>query len=111
MHKNADPTKPYSRLNPNYNKNKQLVGRYGINLEQYNEMFAQQEGKCLLCDRHQSEFKKALAVDHDHQTGKVRSLLCDNCNKGIGCLQVNIEILKKAVAYLESHQASIKEIK
>lgn len=110
MRKDARPERLYSRYNPNYERNKRLVNRYGININEYNEMLSSQEGKCLLCERHRSEFKKALAVDHDHNTGKVRGLLCDHCNKGIGCLQDNVTILQKAISYLQKHQSILEAI-
>ena len=43
-------------------------------------MFKEQYGCCAICGKHQSELKKALAVDHDHRTGKVRGLVCNMCN-------------------------------
>lgn len=44
-------------------------------------MYRLQEGKCAICKRHESEFKRRLSVDHNHKTGKVRGLLCFQCNK------------------------------
>lgn len=57
--------------------------RYGISLEQFDELFEKQQGCCAVCHRHQNEFKKRLAVDHDHKTGEIRGLLCDNCNRRV----------------------------
>lgn len=74
--------------------------RYNISLEDYNEKFNIQNGRCGICGRHQTEVKKRLAVDHDHVTGQVRSLLCDDCNKAIGCLQDSSEVVMKAFEYL-----------
>ena len=73
---------------------------YGITLEEYNERFAEQGGKCAICDLHQSELKNALAVDHDHETMVIRGLLCISCNSGIGKLGDNIEGLERALNYL-----------
>jgi hypothetical protein len=77
-----------------------LVKKYGISLDQYDAIFAKQEGKCAICNRHQSEFKRALAVDHSHETSKVRGLLCFACNSGIGKLQDNPDLLDSAARYL-----------
>ena len=77
--------------------------KYGISLQDYNDMFATQEGCCSICGRHQVEFKKSLHVDHCHDTGKVRELLCQSCNTGIGSLQDDPELLRVAIEYLEKH--------
>jgi hypothetical protein len=83
-------------------KEKQLKQRYGITIEEYNDLFLKQGGKCAICSKHQSEFKIALAVDHNHETKEIRGLLCFNCNMGIGRLQDSIELLKQAIVYLKS---------
>src|ERR1035437_10727167 len=57
-----------------------LKKKFGITWEEYDELFKKQNGYCPICGRHQSEFKKRLSVDHDHNTKKVRGLLCQNCN-------------------------------
>ena len=82
------------------NRARNLLHKYGITLEDYNQMFADQEGCCKVCDRHQSEFTNNLCVDHCHTTGKVRGLLCFSCNTGIGHLKDDIELLKRAITYL-----------
>lgn len=71
-------------------------------LSYYNQLFLKQEGRCAICTKHQSEFKKALHVDHDHKTSKVRGLLCTRCNPGIGYLQNSPTICKAAYEYLLS---------
>lgn len=65
-------------------RNRQLQNTYGISLGDYNELLAQQSEKCAICGKHQSEFDYPLHVDHNHQTGKVRGLLCVGCNTGLG---------------------------
>ncbi len=79
-----------------------LKRNYGITLEQYNSMFEKQGGACFICKKPQSELKKTLAVDHCHRSGKVRSLLCAPCNKGLGCFKDNPALIKIAAAYLET---------
>lgn len=81
-------------------KNCQLKRDYGISLEQYNQLLEQQEHKCNICGTHRDEFKKDLAVDHCHDTGIVRGLLCKNCNTGIGNFKDDIDIMKKAIEYI-----------
>lgn len=73
-----------------------------MTVDDYNKMLDQQKGCCVVCGQHESTFKQRLCVDHDHNTGKVRGLLCKQCNSGIGLLQDDLEILKVAVKYLES---------
>jgi hypothetical protein len=74
--------------------------KYGITLEQYNAMFAKQNGCCVICNTHQSELEKGLAVDHCHTTGKVRGLLCNNCNLMLGFAKDNVNSLLSAIRYL-----------
>jgi hypothetical protein len=80
--------------------------QYGLSIEEYNSMLLSQEGKCDIC-------RKALGdkinVDHDHNSLKVRALLCRFCNQGLGMFQDDIAIMKAAVAYLEKHQ-EIREL-
>lgn len=72
-------------------------------------MIALQGNKCAICGSEETDKRRgklrALAVDHDHETGKVRGLLCGACNKGIGLLKDDAEILRKAAAYLDKHTA------
>lgn len=77
---------------------------YGLTLDQYNEMFNSQCGACSICGKHQSLLEKSLSVDHDHNSGKIRSLLCSNCNTAIGLLDEDVGLLKKVVDYLNKHR-------
>ena len=77
----------YKKNFPNWReitKDKYLQRQYGITKKQYDEMYENQEGHCLICDLHQSELKQTLAVDHNHDTGEVRGLLCLRCNTMLG---------------------------
>lgn len=76
--------------------------KFGITLEQYNVMFSQQNGLCLGCYKHQKDDKRAFAVDHSHITGKVRGLLCGNCNVALGNAQDSPTILRRLADYLEA---------
>lgn len=75
--------------------------RYGIIYEDYLSMHHEQEYKCKICKRHASEFKKGLVVDHDHENGKVRALLCNTCNSQLHVLE-NKELYDKCMNYLNS---------
>ena len=83
-------------------KNRLLKQKHGITLDEYNQMFAEQQGCCVICNKHQSEFNQALHVDHNHETGKIRGLLCVNCNTGLGRFMDSQALLHKALAYLRA---------
>lgn len=91
-----------------HGRDRNLQKRYGIGIEEYQTMYKQQEGKCAICEQHSTDvFTKGsegfeLCVDHCHHTGKVRGLLCENCNTGIGKLNDDPEMLRKAITYLEN---------
>lgn len=74
---------------------------YGITIEDYNVMFQEQNGCCAICRIHQSQFKNKLSVDHDHKTGRVRGLLCVNCNRDLGVLE-NTKFKTAAEEYLKN---------
>ena len=76
---------------------------YGIVYEDYLSMHHEQEYRCKICKRHADEFKKGLVVDHNHKTGKVRALLCTNCNSQLHVLE-NKELYDKYMNYLNSHE-------
>jgi len=78
----------------------QLKTLYGMSREQYDVMFAAQNGKCAICGR--SENKRRLAVDHNHRTKRVRALLCFDCNKKLGVIE-NKEFHLAAMEYLRIH--------
>jgi len=81
--------------------NYKLKSRYGIDIDEYNIIFSNQNGCCVICGIHQSILYNKLAVDHDHTTGKVRGLLCMNCNTAIGKFNDDIKLLEKAIEYLK----------
>jgi hypothetical protein len=66
--------------------------------EEYSTMLNTQGGVCAIC---KGVCTRALAVDHNHVTGKVRGLLCNNCNRGLGHLKDDVGLLRQAVMYLE----------
>jgi len=75
--------------------------RYGLSVEDYEKMAADQNGVCAICGQPERK-KSALSVDHDHETGEVRGLLCDACNRGLGAFRDDPERLGRAIAYLEA---------
>lgn len=89
------------RLTPVERNRKHLFKKlYNLTIDGYNQLFTEQQGKCKICGKHQDELDQWLAVDHDHITGKIRGLLCDNCNLGLGLFKDNLEYLRSAYEYL-----------
>ncbi|HHT9147317.1 MAG TPA: endonuclease VII domain-containing protein [Candidatus Wunengus sp. YC61] len=80
--------------------------KFGISHDDYNKMLLSQDGKCFLCGtenpNRNGEKVGNFSVDHDHKTGKVRSLLCTKCNHGLGNFMDSPSLLRKAATYLES---------
>ena len=75
---------------------------FGMSLEEYDEKLKAQDGVCAICGG-LCKSGKRLAVDHNHTTGKIRDLLCGNCNGGLGKFLDNPELLLKAADYLRKH--------
>lgn len=71
---------------------------YGITIEEYDQLLADQGGGCGICGQLNSNVRM-MHVDHDHETGKVRGILCLHCNVGIGQLRHSVEILESAIEY------------
>ena len=78
-----------------------LRKKFNLSKDEYNKMLADQGGGCSICKATKSLSGKALAVDHCHTTGKVRSLLCNECNTAIGLLKENTEIITSALEYIK----------
>lgn len=78
------------------------VAKYGLTIEQYEDMRLNQLYCCAICGENEANSRDGvLAVDHDHETGKVRGLLCNHCNLGLGHLNDNPKRLRVAADYLE----------
>jgi hypothetical protein len=76
---------------------------FNITLEEYNKMFEDQDGCCAICGIHQKDLKRTLFVDHNHETGKIRGLLCGTCNMAIGFLKDDTGVLQNAIDYLNKN--------
>lgn len=87
-----------------------LKKKYGLTIEQYSAMFIAQGGVCALCLQpetsvdHRTKVLRRLAVDHHHETKKVRQLLCSRCNRAIGLLRDNADLVFRIATYLRSHE-------
>jgi len=107
----AEYLRQWRKLNPDYDKDrrdpektreKAWKRRYGITRADYNRMLQDQHGSCAICKtteigRGHSHFH----VDHNHATGKVRGLLCDLCNRGLGYFKDSSKLMKAGAIYLE----------
>lgn len=82
-----------------YDKHYALRSKFGLNLADYNQMVASQNGACGIC----GITGYTLHVDHDHESGQVRGLLCNNCNNGLGRFKDKVENLIRAQEYLQKY--------
>jgi len=81
-----------------------LKSKYGISLKEYDTLLTEHNYCCAICGVHEDQADRGyLCVDHDHVTGKVRGLLCNKCNTGIGLLGDSFEALANAYKYLEDN--------
>lgn len=87
-----------------------LKKQYGLSLSQWEQLFEKQGRKCSACGNLEPSGKKGWATDHDHETGKIRGILCQPCNMALGLLQDSIGRLEKLMAYLKTNKPiSIEE--
>lgn len=77
--------------------------QYNITADQYYVMLSEQNNCCSICGVTEEHNNKKLAVDHCHETGKVRALLCHNCNVGLGNFKDNVALMQRAISYLKEH--------
>lgn len=75
-----------------------LKANYGLSIEEYEAMVESQGGVCAICGNPPG--KRRLNVDHDHETGIIRALLCGHCNRGIGYFREDVEVMAKAIEYV-----------
>lgn len=102
-HRKANPEQ-YKR----YTRTSKLRKAYGISIEETEAILERQGGKCAICGT--KEFNgRGYAVDHDHETGNVRGILCTNCNTGIAMFKDNVEVMENAIDYLMAQQEMMKQ--
>ena len=83
-------------------EDRRLRNVYGITLEEYDELWSKQGGVCRTCGGINKDGRR-LSVDHDHDTDKVRGLLCTSCNLALGHIKDSVEILESMIKYLEGN--------
>lgn len=91
----------------NRSRNKHLISKYNITLEHFTNLLKLHNNKCSICNIEFSE-KIYPCIDHNHETGKIRGILCSKCNTALGFFKDSRDLLKKAVGYLnkEVHMMS-----
>jgi len=101
--KECDKKRVKENHDPVAYRNAELQRRYGITQQDYEVMIAEQNNQCAICNttepggRHNRGY---FVVDHCHTTGKVRKLLCNNCNTALGLVGDNVDTLHKMINYL-----------
>lgn len=100
-HREQIRAKQNAARNPDAEFNRLLKRRYGITLIERNRILLEQEGRCAICLRHEDQFKHRLSLDHDHKTGRIRGILCSNCNRALGLYWDNEETHARFVDYLK----------
>lgn len=81
-----------------------LKRTHGISAVEYEGMLLKQAGKCAICSGPPNGKDPYFHVDHCHKTGKIRELLCSVCNTGLGSLQDSVNVISRAIAYLQHHE-------
>lgn len=100
----AERVKFWRLENPEYTREMyrrtNLKRKYGITLEQFEELLKKQNNCCAICLKHESDHKTKFHVDHNHKTGEIRGLLCNFCNRRVIGRHTNADIFERATAYL-----------
>ncbi|HAG99432.1 MAG TPA: hypothetical protein DDW33_03330 [Ktedonobacter sp.] len=84
----------------NHARKYRLKSKYGLTSQQYDDMFINQMGVCAICGEAPPKGKQ-LHVDHSHETGQIRGLLCNQCNHMLGNAEDKVAVLKNAIQYLQ----------
>lgn len=93
----ADP------VNKRKHYNRVLLKKYGWTIEEWESVLASQGGGCAICRCTPEQQTKMFAVDHNHETGKNRGILCGRCNVALGLLGDSADVIDAAAAYLRKH--------
>lgn len=97
------------KIDPEYKRSKKdqyIKSTYGISLQEYEEKLVEQGNSCSICGVQLPSTGPLTHLDHCHKTGKLRSFLCTNCNRGLGSFKDSTEILKRAIDYLNTHRSN-----
>lgn len=101
---NKEHIREYNSKTSEYRRNQALKTKYGITIEDYDKLLETQSNGCAICGKTPEKNGRRLYVDHDHETGIIRGLLCRDCNLILGFAHDNISTLARAINYLEENQ-------
>lgn len=82
---------------------------YDLTEDEYNILYLSQSGKCAICYKDMAHIDKSTHIDHDHNTGEVRGLLCHSCNTAIGLFMEDKSIMENAIKYLSEAGMKMKK--
>lgn len=105
--KMREATRRHRMKYPERRRDYEIKRAYGISSESYERMFREQNGACKICVKQNLDGRR-LSIDHDHNTGTVRGLLCVKCNTGIGNFFDDPTLLESAITYLNQYQSKEK---
>lgn len=107
--KQCDLKRRGENKNPEYRRYWHTNKKYGVDELGFEALWNAFKGKCAICENNlrlptktRGQALDIVAIDHNHKNGNVRGLLCNACNKGIGLLKEDVEVLKRAINYLET---------
>ena len=103
--------KQQENYDPIKKRDENLKRVYGIGIEEYNTLLEKQNNRCAICESTDPKGRKSgrgggvdvFYVDHDHKTGNVRGLLCNICNRTMGYVGENSNVLEEMIKYLQKH--------
>lgn len=87
-----------------HKEDRRLKRLYGITSTEYDNLFTKQNGLCAICKSTKSTNSKKFHIDHNHTNGKVRALLCNHCNIGLGHFKDSINLLQTAIEYIKQYE-------
>lgn len=106
--KHQEQARRYRAKNPTAKRNTKLKQAYGIGIQEYERILAEQGGVCAGCKEKVTWFRcgkeMPMNIDHCHRTNQIRGILCLHCNRGLGCAKDSIEILQNWIDYLKKYQ-------
>lgn len=100
----------WEHLRPESHLNSYLKYRHGLTKKDYDALYMKQQGRCAICNNYETARTKTLTdtkrlcVDHDHNTGAIRELLCTLCNTSLGALKEDISRLEAMIEYIKKHK-------
>jgi DNA-directed RNA polymerase subunit RPC12/RpoP len=95
----SESYKNWAKQNWEKRRNINLKWSYGIDFSHFKQIKEAQNNKCAICST-SFENEKHTHLDHDHDTNKIRGILCNHCNRGLGAFKDSIQLLTKAIEYI-----------